>query len=102
MRNEFVALVKVILDEKRYVLPSDVVEIVGHNILEKYWVEPIDEEVTPEQEHDYETACRQIKWLPVRFLSLAKEVPCQWRELTKEEKMSLHLPSRFRKKVFIR
>ena len=100
--DAFVMVVKDKLDEKSYVLPSEVVEIVEHNILEKYWVDPIDEEVTPEQEHDYVTACRQINHLEERFKQLAKEGSCQWRELTKEEKKSLQLPPRFRKKVFIR
>ena len=102
VRNVFVAETKAILAKNRYALPSEVVKIVEHKILEKYFYDPFDENVTPEQQHNYFTACRQIKWLKDRFGALAKEVPCQWRELTKEEKMSLQLSTRFRKKVFIR
>ena len=102
VRDAFIMTVKTILNEKGYVIPSKVVEIVEHTIMEKYRYDPFDENVTPEQEHNYVTACRQINHLKERFNQLTKEVPCQWRELTKEEKESLQLPPRFRKKVFIR
>ncbi|MCR4882109.1 MAG: hypothetical protein K6A68_00925, partial [Clostridiales bacterium] len=102
VRDAFIEAVKDILDENEYVFPSEVVEIVEHTIMEKYRYDPFDENVTPEQEHNYVTACRQINHLEERFKQLASEVPCQWRELTKEEKKSLQLPPRFRKKVFIR
>ena len=91
-----------LLNEKKKVLPDEIESIVTEEINRKYWVDPFDESIDSEQEKQYRQASQEINRLKNRYLELSKEVPCQFRELTSEEKEDLHLPPRSRKKYFIR
>ena len=99
--NMFIAEANRILDEQGYALPDQIVNEVSRIVFNEYWEDPF-EEAEQEQMENYTREISRVKRLKHRYLELSLKVPCQYRELTPEEKASFQLPAKFRRKVFIR
>ncbi len=98
----FTTTVERIIDEKGYVFPVDVINDVQRQINDLYWVDPWDIDSDPERYHNLERANRELERTKERLKELAKKAHCDFRRLTKEEKITFHLASRNTKMVYIK
>ncbi len=98
----FISTVKHIIDEKGYAFPVEVIDDVQRQINDLYWVDPWDTDVDPERQLDFEKANRELTRTKERLLELAIKAHCEYRRLTKEEKITFHLTPRNTKMVYIK
>jgi len=88
--------------ERRYLLPDEIEPLVIEELNNMFWIDPLDKNPDPNKMNAHDKAFKKLNQLKYRYEELSKEIPCQYRELTPEEKVTLQLPPRSRKKYFIK
>ena len=101
--NLYKEMANQIIAEQGYAIPAEIVDKLSLQVIERYWFDPFEpEEANPSQRREYKQAIRELDRLKNRFARLAKIIPCQYRRLTKEEKLAFHLPPRYTRLVYIK
>ena len=106
MQNEidatFVDVANRLFSQQTLLLPNEIVDIVREQIMGRYMIDIFDENPNSEQLKRYKQAQNELRRLEKRYEELSRDMQCQFRELTKEEKVAMDIPRNSRKKYFIR